>query len=289
MAALGTLDASVRVRIPAPQLPFLGPCQLHGPVRFVCEHMFVPGYTKDEAAEAVAASNSFHEVLCRLGLRPAGGNHKLLRRWLDTWQISTEHFDPGRRPRRTSARRTPISEVLVEHSAFNRGHLKARLYAEELKQRECELCGQGEQWQGARMSLILDHINGIGDDNRLENLRIVCPNCNATLETHCGRQARVRRQARPCPVCGDRFEPGYDAQRFCSRRCGARATVAHTSVVQRKVQRPSYDQLMAELAQTSFCAVARRYGVSDNAVRKWVRWYEADVSRRRRPQTDDEP
>jgi len=47
-----------------------------------------------------------------------------------------------------------------------------------------------------------------------------------------------------------------------------------------KVERPSYAQLMAELEATSFCAVARTYGISDNAVRKWVRWYEADASRR---------
>lgn len=49
------------------------------------------------------------------------------------------------------------------------------------------MCGQGEEWNGKKMSLILDHINGVHNDNRLENLRIVCPNCNATLDTHCGK------------------------------------------------------------------------------------------------------
>ena len=66
-------------------------------------------------------------------------------------------------------------------------YLKKRLYIEGLKKRECELCGQGEEWKGKKMSLILDHINGVHDDNRLINLRIVCPNCNATLETHAGK------------------------------------------------------------------------------------------------------
>jgi hypothetical protein len=45
---------------------------------------------------------------------------------------------------------------------------------------------QGEEWVGKKMSLILDHINGVNNDNRIEN-RIVCPNCNATLDTHCGK------------------------------------------------------------------------------------------------------
>lgn len=76
--------------------------------------------------------------------------------------------------------------VLCEHSTCNRLHLKRRLYKEGLKQRRCELCGQNEVWRGRAMALILDHVNGVHDDNRLQNLRIVCPNCNATLDTHCG-------------------------------------------------------------------------------------------------------
>lgn len=51
-------------------------------------------------------------------------------------------------------------------------------------------CGQGEEWMGKKMSLILDHINGVHDDNRIQNLRIVCPNCNATLDTHCGKNVK---------------------------------------------------------------------------------------------------
>ena len=49
--------------------------------------------------------------------------------------------------------------------------------------RRCELCGQTESWRGRTMALILDHVNGVPTDNRLENLRIVCPNCAATLDT----------------------------------------------------------------------------------------------------------
>lgn len=77
-----------------------------------------------------------------------------------------------------------MDKILIENSSYNRSSLKERLYKEGLKERKCEFCGQDENWNGKHMSLILDHINGIYNDNRLENLRIVCPNCNATLETH---------------------------------------------------------------------------------------------------------
>jgi hypothetical protein len=73
------------------------------------------------------------------------------------------------------------------HPTYARKELKDRLYKTGLKKRECELCEQDETWRGKRMSLILDHINGVNDDHRLENLRIVCPNCNATLDTFSGK------------------------------------------------------------------------------------------------------
>ena len=63
--------------------------------------------------------------------------------------------------------------------------IKKRLYNENILMPICVFCGLGEVWMGKKISLILDHKNGINSDYRLENLRIVCPNCNATLDTHC--------------------------------------------------------------------------------------------------------
>ena len=186
-------------------------------------------------------------------------------------------FDPRAVSQRGLERRgrpRPLAEVLVENSTYSRGKLKKRLYAEGLKQRRCELCGQGEQWRGRRMALILDHVNGVATDNRLDNLRIVCPNCAATLDTHCGRNIR---RMRLCAGCGAGFIPKGPTQRHCSQRCGqqSRASRAARSA-RRRVERPPYEQLIAEVAATSWVAVGRKYGVTDNAVRKWVRAYERE-------------
>jgi transposase-like protein len=237
--------------------------------------MFVPAYAENELRAAVASATSMSEVLRRFGLRPAGGNHRQLRRWLDAWQISTDHFAQGWHGPR--AERTPLDKILVAGSTYHRGHLKRRLYEEGLKERRCELCGQGEEWRGKRMALILDHINGVADDNRLENLQIVCPNCAATLDTHCGRQNRRPEVRRTCPHCGKEFVATDPRRRYCSRYCGRRwDRHAVPRPGARRVERPPYEALLEEIAATNWSAVGRRYGVSDNAVRKWVRAYEAE-------------
>lgn len=105
------------------------------------------------------------------------------------------------------------------------------------------------------MSLILDHINGIHNDNRIENLQIVCPNCNATLSTHCrGNREKKKFYCK----CGNEKSKSGKVCKECSDKS------------QRKVERPSYEQLIKEIKETNYSAVGRKYGVSDNAIRKWL-------------------
>lgn len=215
-------------------------------------------------------------------MRAAGGNHGTLRRYVEqVWRISTDHFDPDR-ARNDALRRDhiPLSRILVENSTYARGHLKARLFRDGLKARKCELCGQDEIWRGRRMGLILDHVNGVANDNRLENLQVVCPNCAATLDTHCGRQNRLERDLRKCRHCGGEFWPAYASQRYCSRYCGARRKGdGEPRLERRTVDRPPYTHLIREIEVLGYVGTGRRYGVSDNAIRKWLRQYERERAR----------
>jgi Zn finger protein HypA/HybF involved in hydrogenase expression len=231
---------------------------------------------EEDVRAAVAASLSYAEALRRLGLRPAGGNHRTIRKYVeDVWQIPVDHFD-ARRARGGRGRAVPLADVLVEASTYHRGHLKRRLLEEGLKRAECEMCGQGELWRGRRMSLVLDHVNGVHDDHRLENLRILCPNCNATLDTHCGRHKTRKHHDRSCPTCGGSFRPTTGGQRYCSTSCAGRGEGnRRAQVARRRAERPSYAQLVAEIQALGYLGVGRRYGVSDNAIRKWRRAYEA--------------
>jgi hypothetical protein len=237
-----------------------------------------PRYSEEEAREAIAASVSWSEALRRLGMCHSGGAHLVLQKYAKLWGIPADHFDPyaavrgsGKRPRR------PLEEILLEHSTFARNHLKERLYDSGLKQRICELCDQGELWRGRRMGLILDHVNGVSNDNRLENLRIVCPNCAATLDTHCARSRRVAKAERFCVRCGRSFHPRHARQRYCPRECGTRwdrKGIPRPGA--RRVERPPYPQLVREVRALGYSGTGRRYGVSDNAIRKWIRAYERE-------------
>jgi len=240
-----------------------------------------PSFTEQEARAAIAASLSYAEALRRLGLRSAGGNWRTLKRYAaEVWHIPVDHFDPRAAQREAQRRRhippRPLEEVLVVDSTYSRGTLKRRLFGEGLKDRRCELCGQGEEWRGRTMALILDHVNGKATDNRLVNLRIVCPNCAATFDTHCGRNLRL---VRSCETCGAEFKAGHRAQRWCGSRCAQLGDAGRRGHIKlRRAVRPPYEQLVAAVRAEGFSAVGRAYGVSDNAIRKWIRRYERELT-----------
>jgi hypothetical protein len=235
-------------------------------------------YADADLRVAVANSRSWAEALRRLGYCPSGGNWKTLKKRAAALGVSTDQFDPYAASRERNRRsRTPLEEILVVGSTFSRTCLKQRLYDEGLKEPRCELCGQDESWRGKKMGMILDHANGVRDDNRLENLRIICPNCAATLDTHCGRKNRELLSPRACLRCERSFVPKYRTQRYCSGECGSRwERKSRSRPGARKVERPPHQLLLEEVDRLGYLAVGRKYRVSDNAVRKWLRQYERE-------------
>jgi 5-methylcytosine-specific restriction endonuclease McrA len=144
-------------------------------------------YIENNLRQVVLKCKTYREVLQKFERNTSGASYKSLHRYLKKWNISTSHFlnrselminNKGIYSRKTNEELFCINDV-------SRTIIKRRIIEENLIEYKCKICGQDEWWYGKKISIILDHINGINNDNHLENLRFLCPNCNATLETHC--------------------------------------------------------------------------------------------------------
>ena len=154
-------------------------------------------WTDEQLINAVKASKSHRNVLIILKLIPAGGNYAQIQRRIKELAIDTAHFTGmGWNKGGTSPRKPMNLELLlVEDSDFQSYKLKNRLFTEGLKQPRCELCNWSEKSIDGRIPVELDHINGNHRDNRIENLRILCPNCHRLQPTHRGRNKKVALRA----------------------------------------------------------------------------------------------
>jgi hypothetical protein len=148
-------------------------------------------YTDNQFIEAVETSTSVRQVLSKLGLKEAGGNYKVAQQRIAKLGISLADGANGQgwSKGKTLGPKKPIEYYLTENSYHQSYKLKLRLIAEGLKQHKCECCGITE-WMGKQTPLELDHINGNHHDNRLENLRILCPNCHAQTDTYRGKNKK---------------------------------------------------------------------------------------------------
>jgi hypothetical protein len=146
----------------------------------------------EEVIQAVRTSRSLAQVLAKLGVRPAGNQSRLKARikrlGLDTTHFSGMGWRRGNTTPVVPAR--PLGELLVAGRLVQTNRLKKRLIEEGLKEPMCEICHR-KKWNGSRIPLELDHVNGRRNDNRLGNLRLLCPNCHAQTNTYRGRNIGI--------------------------------------------------------------------------------------------------
>jgi hypothetical protein len=154
-------------------------------------------WTREILEPVVAASTSVNEVLRRLGLEVVGGHHTNISRRIKAYGLDTSHFSPVARTERQryNQRRRTAEEILVENTSAHArrvpGSRLKRALRESGVDERCALCGIDGVWLGEPLPLEVDHIDGDWRNNRIENLRLLCPNCHSTTDSYRGR-AKVR-------------------------------------------------------------------------------------------------
>jgi len=233
-------------------------------------------YSVEEFKKAVEESYSIAQTLTKLGLSPRGGNYRVSKKFEKLYNIDTSHFtgQGHLKGKSHNFNTTPLSEILVKDYEYSSNKLRKRLIAEGLKEHRCECCGLNE-WLGDLIPLELDHIDGDHYNNTLENLKILCPNCHAKTPTYRGKNKRSKnsqtlknktqitkiKKIYNCSSCGVQLKG----------KCKTSLCLSCHSKSQRKIERPPKERLLKEVQQSSYLAVGRKYGVSDNAIRKWLK------------------
>lgn len=208
----------------------------------------------------VAESLSYREVLRNLDYCPRGRAHYIIRDIIETNNISTEHFC---HPAKFRARLSD-DEFFAQNVRRSGTGLKRRLLRGGYVEEYCAECSLESMWHGKPLSLQVDHINGDNYDCRLENLRLLCPNCHTQTSTFAGR--RFKRSQRMCD-CGAEISK-YNK----SGKCRACCRIIAASKVSAKFIVPK--EQLADLLQTySLSAIGRKFQVSANTVKKYCARY----------------
>lgn len=148
-------------------------------------------YTRELLQEAVAHSTSIAGVMRYLNVVAAGGTHAHLSRRIKKFGIDTSHFTGSAHQKGQPApnRLTPADILVLRPpgSARSKPHLLRRALTEAGMPCICAMCGIPPVWNGAPLTLHVDHIDGNYLDSRLENLRFLCPNCHSQTASWAGR------------------------------------------------------------------------------------------------------
>lgn len=228
-------------------------------------------YTNIEFIEAVKNSYSISQVLKKLSLSATGSNYKGFKLRAKRLGADVSHFTgqahlKGKKHNWT--KKIPLEEILVKNSSYqSRENLKKRLIKKGILEYKCYECGLKE-WRDKPLSLQLEHKNGDNTDNREENLTLLCPNCHSQTPTFAGRNNKKEKKKRYCKECDKQISQGSKSG-LCVK------CIKHTAgyiIKNRKVKnRPSKEQILQEVKEIGYAGTGRKYDVSDNCIRKWLR------------------
>lgn len=213
---------------------------------------YIGMYDKVKLEELTKASTSWKDLAVRMGYSVnAGSIFPTLKVKIAEYGFDTSHFRQGE-----------LSDREFTRLSYDK---RKKFIAEN--NNTCALCGLKDQWNNHSITMQVDHINGISHDHDPKNLRLLCPNCHSQQETT-GRKNKAAKpqltvdpavfKIKPRCKCGQPKQEGAEKCEPCA--------IAYTANI---ATRPSIEELFDLVKNNSYRFVAKKYGVSDNSIRKW--------------------
>jgi hypothetical protein len=242
-------------------------------------------YSDELFIEAVKNSVSYRQVAIYLKIHSeSSGNYNTMKKKVQCLNLDISHFIVGGIQNCINrSQERPLQEFL--DSGQSSYTVKHRLYKEGLLKEECAECGCKNIWNNRAIVLQLDHIDGNNKNNKLTNLRILCPNCHSQTDTYASKglkrskeyhKLRLEALAKEkiCVICNSKFKTRLKNQKHCSKKCA--------QIAARRTERPTKEILEQEINQYSWVDLGKKYGVTDNAVKKWAQSMEIELPTNRR-------
>ena len=225
-------------------------------------------YSKEELQDLLNNSNSYSDVLRKMGLNPKGANPETLKRVIKEYDLDITKLNENRSALYSKCGKVtsekivkPLSEILQKGVDCSSYKLLHRLYKEGLKEPKCERCNI-TTWEGEQISFHLHHKDGDRLNNELNNLQVLCPNCHSLTDNFAGRAAKKRYY---CAGCGAEILKSSVRCVSCDKK---------RFMQKSKRNMITREELKELIRTTPFTTIAKQFNVSDNAIRKWCKKYD---------------
>lgn len=218
-------------------------------------------YSDEEFTQIWNNSNSMTDFCKKLGYTTLSGDSiQKVRQRVDKLKLSDSHFEK-KRPIKRNEENVFILNSTASQATLRRWYVKGKYTAYK-----CSICGQEPFWNGKELSLTLDHINGNNHDNRLENLRWICPNCDRQLDTFGSKnKSHLPTKKYYCIDCGKEISEKSKRCRSCNIKNHSKEKIE--SIIDRET-------LKNLIRINTFEEIARQYNyTSGNTVKNWCDYY----------------
>lgn len=217
--------------------------------------------SKEDLINLLSISDTLSQVLAFFGLKNIGSNYKTLLDRLKFEVIDYTRFQKNKYINAGKIRQIDDKYLFIINCPHNRHVVKKRIIKENLLEYKCQICQCEPTWLTKKLVLVLDHINGINNDNRLENLRFLCPNCNSQTDNFAGKNKKYKKPTLLCK-CGK------------LKKCkNSKECYDCVGITRRKVIRPTKEELEKLIWLKPTSTLAKELKVSDKAIEKWVKLY----------------